>query len=426
MGCIGVMLSLHFYMSSRQRYYFILILILGALATISPFSIDMYLPGFPAIADDLNTTIDQVQLSLTAYLIGIALGQLLYGPLLDRFGRKNPLYIGLAIYVFASVGCAFADSISALIIMRFVQALGGCVGIVAAQALVRDLFPANKTAQAFSLIILVISVSPMIAPTVGGYMTSAFGWQYVFLVLGGITLLIMAAVYFFLPEGKKADTTMSLKPKAVLGNFYLVIKEPQFLVYTVAGGLATAAPFAYIAGSADVFMNIYKVSEQFYGWIFAFLAFAMIGSTQLNHILLKKFKSEQIIKVTLMYQSVAGLALVIGTYYQWYTMYGLIAVMFVFLTGQGLIGPNTSALSLAPFDKNAGSASALSGSWRLGIGGIISAIVSVLHNGTAIPMVGMMAMCSVVSLILLFAGNSVVAYRVKRKNRKETENSVLV
>src|SRR5690606_28945362 len=130
-----------------------------------------------------------------------------------------------------------------------------------------------------------------------------------------------------------------------------------------------------------VFMNIYKVSEQFYGWIFAFLAFAMIGSTQLNHILLKKFKSEQIIKVTLMYQSVAGLALVIGTYYQWYSMYGLITVMFVFLTGQGLIGPNTSALSLAPFDKNAGSASALSGSWRLGIGGIISAVVSVLHNG---------------------------------------------
>lgn len=411
-------------MSSRQRYYFILILILGALATISPFSIDMYLPGFPAIATDLGTTIDQVQLSLTAYLIGIAIGQLLYGPLLDRFGRKNPLYAGLAIYVLASIGCAFADSISALIVMRFVQALGGCVGIVAAQALVRDLFPANKTAQAFSLIILVISVSPMIAPTVGGYMTSAFGWQYVFLVLGAITVLIMAAVYFFLPEGKKADATMSLKPKAVLGNFYLVMKEPQFLVYTVAGGLATAAPFAYIAGSADVFMNIYKVSEQFYGWIFAFLAFAMIGATQLNHILLKKFKSEQIIKVTLMYQSVAGLVLVIGTYYQWYTMYGLIALMFVFLTGQGLIGPNTSALSLAPFNKNAGSASALSGSWRLGIGGIVSAIVSVLHNGTAIPMVGMMAMCSVVSLILLFGGNRVVAYRIR--NRKETENSVLV
>src|SRR6187402_1573801 len=181
-------------MSSKQRYYFFLILILGALATISPFSIDMYLPGFPAIATDLATTIDQIQYSLTAYLVGISVGQILYGPLLDRFGRKNPLYVGLAIYVLASVGCAFTDSISSLIVMRFFQALGGCAGIVAAQALVRDLFPINKTAQVFSMITLVISVSPMIAPTVGGYVTAAIGWHYVFLVLGGITLLIIAGV----------------------------------------------------------------------------------------------------------------------------------------------------------------------------------------------------------------------------------------
>jgi len=412
-------------MSSKQRYYFILILILGALATISPFSIDMYLPGFPAIATDLRTTIDQVQYSLTAYLVGISIGQILYGPLLDRFGRKSPLYAGLAIYVLASIGCAFTDSISSLIVMRFLQALGGCAGIVAAQALVRDLFPVNKTAQAFSLITLVISVSPMIAPTVGGYMTSAFGWQYVFLVLGGITLLIMAAVYFFLPEGKGANPSMSLKPKAVLHNFYFVIKESQFRVYAIAGGLATAAPFAYIAGSADVFMNIYKVSEQQYGWIFAFLAFAMIGSTQLNHFLLKKFTSEQIIKFTLMYQSVIGLILIVGTYYGWYDKYVLIALMFVFLTGQGLTGPNTAALSLAPFTHHAGSASALMGSWRLGAGGIISAIVSLLHNNTALPMVGMMAACAIVSLALLYIGNSRVKYRARKQKEEETENSVL-
>ncbi|MEO7992307.1 MAG: Bcr/CflA family multidrug efflux MFS transporter [Chryseolinea sp.] len=412
-------------MTSKQRYYFLLILVLGALATISPFSIDMYLPGFPAIATDLNTTIDQVQFSLTAYLVGISIGQILYGPLLDRFGRKNPLYVGLAVYVLASIGCAFTDSISSLIVMRFLQALGGCAGIVAAQALVRDLFPANKTAQAFSLITLVISVSPMIAPTVGGYMTSVFGWQYVFLVLGGITLLIMGAVYFFLPEGKGADASMSLKPKAVLSNFYWVIKEPQFRIYAIAGGLATAAPFAYIAGSADVFMNIYRVSEQQYGWIFAFLAFAMIGSTQLNHILLKKFKSEQIIKVTLGYQSVVGLILIIGTYYGWYDKYTLIILMFIFLTGQGLTGPNTAALSLAPFPNHAGSASALMGSWRLGAGGIVSAFVSLLHNNTAVPMVGMMAACAIVSLVLLYIGNIRVKYRARKQKEAETENSIL-
>lgn len=248
-----------------RREHFFIILILGALATISPFSIDMYLPGFPAIARDLKTSIDQVQLSLTSYFIGIAVGQLMYGPLLDRFGRKMPLYIGLIIYVIASIGCALTHSVHALIAMRFLQALGGCVGMVAAQTLVRDLFPVKKTAQAFSMITLVIAVSPMIAPTVGGYVTAAFGWHWIFIILSGITTMMIVAVYFFLPKGKSPDPTISLMPKAVLGNFRIVIRHPQFLIYTLAGGLATAAPFAYIAGSPDVFMNIYKVSEQQYG-----------------------------------------------------------------------------------------------------------------------------------------------------------------
>lgn len=413
-------------MRARQKYYFIIILILGALATISPFSIDMYLPGFPAIAKDLNTTIDQVQFSLTAYLVGIALGQIVYGPLLDRFGRKNPLYVGLSIYIIASIGCAFTQSVSSLIVMRLLQALGGCVGIVAAQALVRDLFPISRIAQAFSLITLVIAVSPMIAPTVGAYVTSWIGWNYVFVVLAVITLLIMISVYFFLPSGKKADATMSLRPTEVARNFLTVIKEPQFAIYTLAGGLATAAPFAYIAGSSDVFIVQYGVSEKQYGWIFAFIASAMIGSTQLNHSLLKKFKSEQIIKFTLCYQSIIGAALITGTYYGWYGKFSLIAMMFIFFTGQGLTGPNTSALSLAPFTRLAGSASALMGSWRLGAGAIISALVSVFHNNTALPMVGIMSLCAMVSLILLFAGNSTVKYRQRRRKAAEEEGTSLM
>jgi DHA1 family bicyclomycin/chloramphenicol resistance-like MFS transporter len=413
-------------MSARQKYFFIIILILGALATISPFSIDMYLPGFPAIAKDLNTTIDQVQLSLTAYLVGIAIGQILYGPLLDRFGRKNPLYVGLSIYVLTSIGCAFTQSAGSLVVMRLLQALGGCVGIVAAQALVRDLFPINKIAQAFSLITLVIAVSPMIAPTVGAYVTAWIGWNYVFVVLAAITVLIMISVYFFLPSGKKPDPSMSLKPADVVRNFYTVIKEPQFAIYTLAGGLATAAPFAYIAGSSDVFINQYGVSEKQYGWIFAFIASAMIGSTQLNHVLLKKFKSEQIIKFTLCYQSVIGIVLIVGTYYGWYGRLSLIGLMFIFFTGQGLTGPNTSALSLAPFTRLAGSASALMGSWRLGAGAIISALVSVFHDGTALPMVATMSLCAMISLILLFAGNSTVKFRQRRRKAAEEEGTSLM
>lgn len=272
-------------MSDRQKYFFFIILILGALATISPFSIDMYLPGFPAIALDLNASMSQVQLSLTAYLVGIAFGQLLYGPLLDRFGRKRPLYVGLAVYILASIACVFTESINALIFMRFLQALGGCAGIVSAQALVRDLFPANKTAQAFSLITLVISVSPMIAPTVGGYVTAHFGWQYVFVILAAITLVILIVSYFFLPKGRGSDPSVSLKPQAVTKNYYSVLRNPQFLMYAVTGGIASAAPFAYIAGSPNVFMNIYGLTEQQYGWVFALLAFAnRINTAQSFHL----------------------------------------------------------------------------------------------------------------------------------------------
>ena len=407
---------------SSKRYSFI-ILILGALATISPFSIDMYLPGFPTIAKDLDTTIDKVQLSLTGYLIGICIGQILYGPLLDKFGRKTPLYGGLILYVAASIGCALTTSVDQLIVMRFFQAMGGCVGLVASQALVSDIFPSNKRAEVFSMITLVIAVSPMIAPTVGGYVTVGFGWHWLFIILAGIVLMMIAGIYFFLPTGQMPDSSVSLKPRSVLNSYLTVITQPQFLIYTLAGGLATAAPFAYISGSSDVFMNIYKVSEQQYGWIFAFLAVAMIGSTQLNHVLLKKYNSQEIIKMTLIYQSVVGIFLILGVYYNWFGLYALIGIMFIFLTGQGLTGPNTSALSLAPFKKHTGSASALMGSWRMGAGAIISAIVSFLHNNTAMPMVGMMAACAFGGLIILFLGNAIV---LQKASKKEVEDNVSV
>ncbi len=389
-------------MSRRQQV--ILILILGALSTISPFSIDMYLPGFPAIAKDLNTSIHIVQLSLTSYFVGIAVGQLLYGPLLDRFGRKQPLYAGLLIYIVASVGCATTGSADALIAMRFFQAIGGCAGMVAAQALVRDLFPVEKTAQVFSWIILVIVVSPMIAPAVGGYVTVAFGWEAVFIVLAVLALLFLVAVYVYLPDGRKPDPDLSLRPAVVTRNFLAVGKQPQFLLYTVAGGIATAAPFAYIAGSADVFINIYQTSEQEYGWIFAFIAFFVIGSSQLNHLLLRHFTSEQIIRTTLTSQTVIGAGLLLLTLFGAPNKYVLIGFISIFLTGQGLTGPNSNALSLAPFSRHVGSAASLSGSFRMGMGGIVTALVSVLHNGTAIPMISVMVGCVFLGFVVLLLG----------------------
>ncbi len=409
---------------TRNRYI-LLILILGSLSTISPFSIDMYLPGFPAIASELGVSISQVQLSLTAYLLGIAVGQLMYGPMLDRFGRKKPLYVGLVIYIISSFLCALSTSLESLIAMRFLQALGGCVGMVAAQAFVRDLFPMRKTAQAFSSIILVIAVSPMIAPTLGGYITVAFGWHAVFIILALLTLLILLATYFLLPEGKKADPEISLKPASILHNFVLVMKQPQFSIYTVTSGIATSATFAYIAASADVFLNLYKATEREYGWIFAFVASGLIGSAQFNHLLLKKYTSQQLVKYALAYQTVMGTMLVAGVWFGWYNIIGLTIMIFLFVLGQGLIGPNSSALALAPFSKHAGSASSLLGSFRMLIGGLVTVWVSTWYNGTALPMVVVMWLCVMGGILILGTAKVTVRYRARRR-MVEDEPSVLL
>ncbi|MFO7824105.1 MAG: multidrug effflux MFS transporter [Cyclobacterium sp.] len=387
----------------EQKNYFILVLILGALSTISPFSVDMYLPAFPAIAKDLQTSISNVQLSLTSYLIGIAIGQLFYGPLLDKFGRKKPLYAGLWIYVGASVACAFVSSFEGLIAMRFVQAIGGCVGMVAAQALVRDLFPVTKIAQTLAMLTLVIAVSPMIAPTLGGYIAAHFHWHWLFILLAIICTCIIISCKWQLPDGAEPDRNLSLRPVQVFKKYIEVLNNKQFLTYILVGGIAGAAPFAYIAGSSDVFINIYGLTATEYGWLFAFLSIAMIGATQLNHILLNHFSNRTIVITALSYQLIIGLIIIVGVWTEAFNVWVLIGIMFIFLTGHGLSVPNAAAISLAPFSKNAGSASAMMGFMRMAIGGLVTAMVSLFHNGTAMPMVMLMAGCIwVAGMVLLF------------------------
>ncbi len=211
----------------------------------------------------------------------------------------------------------------------------------------------------------------------------------------------------------------------MLINFYGVVKQPQFLVYGLSGGIATSATFAYIAGSPEVMISLYGFTEQQYGWIFAFLAFGLIGSTQLNHIFLKKYTSQQIIMVALSYQTVIGLLLLAGTWYGWYSPLGLIGMMFIFLTGQGLTNPNATALTLAPFTRHTGSAASLNGFIRMAIGGLMTGLVSALHNNTAMPMVGVMVLCAVTGLVILLVGKRTIRYQAD-KEVVEEEGSVLI
>ena len=387
-----------------------MIVILGMLSAIGPFSIDMYLPGFPAIAADLHTTVAHVALSLSSFFIGISAGQLLYGPLLDRYGRKKPLYIGLSVYLLSSIGCALCTSADALIALRLIQALGGCSGMVASRAMVRDLFPVEENAKIFSMLMLVIGVSPIIAPTLGGYVTAAFGWHYIFIILTVMSALILAAVHFALPESRKPDISVSLLPAPIIKGFLSVFKEPQFYTYAFTGAISAAGLYAYIAGSPHVFMELYKVTEQQYGWIFAGIALGLITCSQLNSFLLRRFKSEQIIPVALLCQTLAGIVLVLGTIFHFLALGSTIFFILIFLSCQGFVFPNSSALSMAPFSRNAGTASALMGGIQLAVGAFTSGMVSFLTNGTALPMAGVMAICALLSFCVLLAGRKVIRY----------------
>ena len=397
----------------------LLILLLGLLSAIGPFSIDMYLPGFPTIATDLQTSVDQVSYSLSSFFIGICIGQMICGPLLDRFGRKRPLYAGLILYIFASLGCAVSGSIEALIGFRFLQALGGCVGMVAPRAIVRDMFPVNENAKIFSLLVLVIGISPIIAPTAGSFFISSYGWHSVFIVLAIVTAILLVTVIFFLPESKKPDPTFSLKPKPIINSFLTVMKEPQFYTYALAGAISSAGLFAYLSGSPFVFMQYFSVTEQHYSWIFALVAAGLISSSQLNNLLLKKYSSAQVIKVTLAVQAIVGLSLAVGTALGLLELYSTIFLIFLFLSCQGFSFPNSSALSMAPFSKEAGSASALMGALQMGFGALASGLVGVFFNNTPLPMAGVMGGCALSGLIILTLGQKKIAYKERRNDISE-------
>lgn len=390
------------------------ILILGLLSAIGPFSIDMYLPGFPTIAANLHTTVDRVAYSLSSFFIGICLGQLICGPLLDRFGRKVPLLTGLIIYILASIGCALSKTVEMLILFRFLQALGGCVGMVTPNAIVRDVFPVEQSAKIFSMLILILGISPILAPTAGSYIVANFGWQYVFVVLTIVTTLILFAVIKWLPESKGADPDFSLKPKSILKGFINVLKEPQFTTHAIAGAIASAGLFAYLAGSPFVFMQLYGVSEQQYGWIFALIAAGLIGSSQLNNIVLKKYSSKQILRFVLFSQTIIGLVLISGIISNILGIYSTIGLMFLFLSCQGFTFPNSAALAMAPFTKGAGSASALLGAFQMALGAFASALVGLFFNGTAIPMAAVMASCCASGLIILLLGHKRIDFKIKQ------------
>ncbi len=403
-----------------KKQHFLLILILGSLAALGPFSIDMYLPGFVDIAKDLKSTESTVALSLSSFFIGISAGQLLYGPLLDKFGRKKPLYFGLALYIFSSFLCLAVTDVNQLIVLRFVQAIGSCATAVASVAMVRDLFSVDESPKVFASLMLVIAVSPMLAPTAGGYLISALGWKYVFVFLGLMAIFMLLASVFKLPESYTPDPNYSLKPKPILTNFLTVLKEPQFYTYALISSITFSGLFAYVSSSPTVFMKIYEVSKTGYCWIFALLSVAFIGSSQVNSLILKWFTSKKIVTYALIAQCIFSLVFLIFALNNWLDLYTTIGFIALFLACLGLINPNAAALSLAPFSKNAGSASALMGALQMGLGALASVMVSLFSEHSVVPMPLVMTAAAFIALGCLLIGRRFITSEVEASSDAAT------
>jgi DHA1 family bicyclomycin/chloramphenicol resistance-like MFS transporter len=386
-------------MEKRQQN--LILLVLGSLAAIGPFAVDMYLPGFSAIGRDLKTSPTLVGLTLTSYTLGISIGQLFAGPILDRFGRKKPIMIGLLLFVAAGVGCSFAPSIYVLIILRFFLALGCCVGMVGTNAVVRDLFSGNEIARAMSIMMMVFSLAPITAPVIGGMVVAVVGWRSIFTVLAVIGIVVTIAVKMLLPETQGGDPSISLHPLQVIKGYVRVLKERQFVTYTLMAGTGSASLFSYITSSPFVYVDLFDFSARQFGWIFGGNALTVTLANQVNRVLLKRIGPARVLFLASMAQTAVAIVLFGGAWTGFLGKYPMVVLIACFLFCFGFVLPNATALLLQPFERNAGSASALSGATLMITGTLASGLVSYLHNGTAIPMTLVMGICAALGLVLM-------------------------
>lgn len=369
-----------------------LLLILGGLSAFGPLAIDLYLPAFPAMAEGFATDAEHIQLSLAVYFVGLALGQVFYGPIADRFGRRKPLLFGIALFTLASLGCALAPTLEWLLAARFAQALGGCAGMVVNRAVVRDLCSPIESARVFSQLMLVMGVAPILAPLAGGWMMLLGGWRSIFIFLTLFAAAFGLLVLLRLPETLPADAPRSQLSSA-LGRYLRLLMEPVFMFHALTGGIAMAGMFAYIAGSPFIFIQLYGVPAEHYGWLFGLNSAGFILAAQLNGRLLRRRTPLQVLRGTTLLFMGGTLALVLIAWLQTESLWPLMLPLFFCMATLALVVPNSSACALAGQGHQAGVASALMGTLQFTIAGGVSALVGVLHDGTALPMALMIGLC---------------------------------
>jgi DHA1 family bicyclomycin/chloramphenicol resistance-like MFS transporter len=377
-----------------------LAMLLGALTAFGPLSIDMYLPSFQAISRDLAASPAQVQLTLAVFFVALGIGQAFYGPLSDRYGRRRPLCFGLGLYVLASAACALARSIEALVAWRFAQAIGGCAGMVIARAVVRDRFDEREAARFFSLLMLVSGLAPILAPSLGGQILVFFSWRAIFWTLAGFGLLCFVAVAFLLPESLPPERRAQGGVGEALRVYARLLRDRAFMRYALSGALVVSGMFAYIFGSPFVFMQIFGLRPERFGWIFGSIALGLISASQLNRALLARVAGAGVLSRALVVTAAAGIVLLIMAWTGAGGLPGLLVPLFVYIASLGFVLPNVIATALASQGTNAGTASALLGTLQFGAGATVGMLLGALGDGTAVPMAALIAACGLSALIV--------------------------
>ncbi len=392
--------------SPRQLKSAHLARILGAMTAIMPLAVDMYLPALPELARSLEVDPSRVQLTLSSFFVGVAGGQLLHGPLSDRYGRRPLMLIGLVLYVLASIGCAMSTSILALTVFRFVQALGACAGMVISLAVIRDSVPPEEGAKMMSRMMLVLGAAPILAPIVGGQVLAWFGWRAIFWFLAMYGVACFVTVLLVLPETRPAHSKGPTGILFWLKGFASVLRHRRFVGFAMTRSCATAGMFAYIAGSPFVFIVLFGVPPEHYGWLFGLNAIGLVGATQVNVRLLKSWSSEQVAGAAVRFTALAGVLLAgaallpveLGTV----AFVALLVPLFFCIATNGLINPNATALGMAAFGDRAGTASALIGALAFLTAGIASAIVSAFPARSALPMAVTIAVLELLAVLFFF------------------------
>lgn len=379
-----------------------LVLLLGALTAFAPMSIDMYLSSLPAIGRGLHAGPEQTQTTLAAFFAGMAIGQVIYGPASDRFGRRPPLLIGVAVFVVASAVCALAPNVETLIAARFVQALGGCAGPVIARAVVRDRFSHADTARVLSLMTLIMGLAPVLAPQLGGVVQFVAGWRGVFWTLVGFGALIALWVTVSLSESRSPETEAQARAENPLKAYAALFRMRRLIGYAIAGALNGAVLFTYISGAPDLIMGTYGHTPLVFNLIFAFNAVGIIGASQVNRWLLRRNLPDAVLSKASIASIVAAFLLTLAAWTGWGGQWTVLPLLFAALSIYGLMGGNTMAGALSVDPRRAGSISALMGSASFGAGAVASWAGGLLHDGTPRPVAGVMFACLVGSALAIF------------------------